>query len=236
MKKLLFTFFVCIQFSIIYAQSFDFKYNTKTDLNSDGVIDEIMLKSNESSNDFVLTINGKKITGNLGDQIDGMVVVDINKSDKFKEIAVHSPGPSDDDVFKLYWYNGTEIIALNELSRWPEFPGNGIVYVKNWEGFWTSNDKYRLDNTTRKLIHVEQFAYYIGLKITIKKGFKIFKEKDLKNEVALLNDNSEIEIILCDKKGYDYDDYKYLIKSGTGLLGWSNFKSMEGCIDLPMAD
>lgn len=237
MKQLLQIFLVFFPFVFTCGQGFEFRYEAQTDLNSDGKTDNITVKSIDETFDYILNVNGKDIRGNLGEEpIDGFTVIDINKWDAYREIAVHTPGPSDDDIFMLYWYDGSEIIAMNMLSRWPEFKGNGIVYVKGWEGFWAPLDKYKLDDASRKLIHIEQFAYYVGLKIKINKGFNIFREKELINEVALLSDNSEIEIILCDRKGYDYYDYRYLIKSSTGLLGWSDYRSMEPCITLPSAD
>ena len=237
MKQLLKICLAFFPFVFAQGQNFDFKYEEQIDLNADGKLDDIRVERMDETFDFVLRVNGEEIKGNAGEEpIDGFIIVDINKWDAYKEIAVHTPGPSDDDIFMLYWYDGADIIAMNRLSRWPEFKGNGIVYVKGWEGFWSPLEKYKLDDASRQLVHVEQFAYYVGLKIKINKGFKIFREKELIHEVALLREHSEIEIMLCDKKGHDYYDYRYLIKSSTGLLGWSDFKSMEPCMALPTAD
>ena len=162
MKRLIITLVFLFPLVLIKGQSIEFKYEEKVDLNSDGKIDDIKIKSNNESLDYILTINGKEVKGNLGDDpIDGFIIVDINKRDKYKEIAVHTPGPSDDDIYMLYWYDGSEIIAMNQLSRWPEFKGNGFVYVKGWEGFWAPLDKYVLDSASRKLVRVEQYAYYM---------------------------------------------------------------------------
>jgi hypothetical protein len=67
-------------------------------------------------------------------------------------------------------------------------------------------------------------------------GFRMHREKDMLDEVALLSNKSEIEIILCDKKGYAFYDYRYLIKSGSGLLGWSDYKTISGHVSLHTAD
>ncbi len=125
---------------------------------------------------------------------------------------------------------------MNHLSRWPEFKGNGIVYLNDWVGFWSCRDKYVLDYSERKLKHVDQFAYFVGKQIKIEKGFKIYREKELVNEVAMLEDNSEIELILCDKVNREFFEHRYLIKSQSGLLGWANFKSINENSILPMAD
>lgn len=236
MKLNILIFINLISFCTI-GQNLDLKFQDKIDMNSDSKIETISVKQiNSDSYKYRLTINESEIDGNLNEEIDGFLVIDINKWDKYKEIAVHTSGPSNDDVYMIYWYDGKNILFMDTLARWPEFIGNGIVYLNNWEGFWSPREKYQLDNLTRKLIHFEQPAYYVGFKTKINKGFNIYLDKDLKIEVATLADSSEIEIILCDKKGKTYFDYLFLIKSATGLVGWADFKSFSNNIDLPMAD
>jgi hypothetical protein len=217
------------------AQELELHYQLKADLNSDNVSEQISLISYDN-NDFKLKINNEEFTGNIGDPVDGFVLIDINKWDAYKEIAVHTPGPSDDDIYLVVWYDGERIIQMGRLSRWPVFKGNGIVYVDGWEGFWTRRDKYQLDNARRELICVDQYAYYVGLTVEVSKGFRIYRDQEFKNEVALLSDGSEIEIVLCDNKGYQYLEYRYLIKSSSGLLGWTNYETLQKNATLPLAD
>ena len=235
MKDTILTILMLFGLINLCAQDLDLKYKLKIDLNADTKAEQIYLES-LFNNDFKLKINDKELIGNIGDPVDGFMLIDINKWDKYKELAVHTAGPSDDDIYMIYWYDGKNIVPMDELSRWPKFLGNGIVYVNDWEGFWSPRDKYKLDDTTRKLVRIEQPAYYLGIKTKIKTGFKIYLDKDLKSEVALLADNSEIEILLCDMKDKDYFNYLYLIKSSSGLIGWADFRSFKDKIDLPMAD
>ena len=227
MKKISLILFVAVVgFSSLYAQNFIF--STTVDLNSDNKTEIVKVENTDNLHEFRLTIDNNEILGKYEDgDTDGFKVIDINTRDKYKEIAVHTPGSSSDDVYMIYWYNGKEIIFMDRLARWPTFNGNGIIYLNNWEGFWSSRDKYRLDDTSRKLIRIEQFAYYVGDTVKVKKGFVIYKEKELINKVALLSDGSEIMLILCDKTNQRYFDYTYLIKSKSGLLGWSNFKQIS---------
>ena len=213
-------------FSALKAQ--DLAFSASVDLNSDNIKETVTLEKTENPFEFRLTIENETVLEKFEDgDPDGFKVIDINKYDKYKEIAVHTTGSSDDDEYMIYWYNGKEIIFMDRLSRWPTFKGNGIVYVDGWVGFWTDRDKYVLDDTDRKLKLVEQFAYYVGVTIKVKKGFKIFKEKKLINEVALLSEDSEIVLILCDKENQLFYEHKYLIKSKSGLLGWADFKTIE---------
>jgi hypothetical protein len=84
---------------------------------------------------------------------------------------------------------------------------------------------------------VPQFAYYVGVKATVKNNFPIFKDKELKEKVALLSKNSEIEILVCDMDYREWNDHIYLMKSKSNLIGWASnqdiYKNLEG---LPLAD
>ena len=227
MKKIALILLVAVVgFSTLNAQNFIF--STTVDLNSDNKSEIVKVENTDNSYEFRLTINNNEILGKYEDgDTDGFKVIDINTRDKYKEIAVHTPGSSSDDEYVIYWYDGKKIIFMDRIARWPTFKGNGIVYLDNWVDFWSSRDKYILDDTNRRLIHIEQFAYYVGVTVKVKKGFVIYKEKDLINKVALLSEGSEIMLILCDKTDKKYFDYTYLIKSKSGLLGWSDFKQIR---------
>ncbi len=212
-------------FKTVSAQ--DFIFFTVIDLNSDNKTELINVETTDNPNEFKLTIDNKTVLAKFDDgDTDGFQIIDINNTDAYKEIAVHTTGSSDDDEYMIYWYDGENIIFMDHLSRWPTFNGNGIVYVDGWEGFWSSRDKYVLDDTSRKLNLIEQFAYYVGVTAKVKNTFEIYKEKDLINKIALLKEGSEIELILCDKTNKEYFDYKYLIKSNSGLLGWAEFRNI----------
>ena len=227
MKKVMLTFFI-VSLLVNTLTSQDFITSTILDLNSDNKTEIVKVETTENPYEFRLIIEGQEILGNFENgETDGFKIIDINTADDYKEIAVHTFGSSSDDEYMIYWYNGKEIVFMDHLSRWPTFNGNGIVYVNNWVDFWSCRDKYVLDNTNRKLNHIEQFAYYVGITVKVKNAFTIYKEKYLINNVALLSVGSDIVMILCDKNYKDYYDYRYLIKSESGLLGWADFKQIE---------
>ncbi len=218
------------------AENFIFK--STTDLNGDGVSEEISLANIDETAEFYLEISGEKIQGKFDEEpSDGFIIIDIDQYDNYKEIAVHTPGPSSDDEYFIYWYNGEAIQKIAHLSRWPKFLGNGIVYVDGWMGFWQCRDKYILNDSTRELERIPQFAYYVGVKATVKNSFPIFKDKELKEKVALLSKNSEIEILVCDMDNREWNEHIYLIKSKSNLIGWASnqdiYNNLEG---LPLAD
>jgi len=234
MKSKILLFFLFYSFSLM---SFELFQQAEIDLNFDGKKESISTKTFDDGSSYLLYINELKIKGKFEDgECDGFAIFDIDTSDKYKEIAVHTPGPSDDDVYVFYYYDGKAIYKMGELSRWPKINGNGIVYVKDWMGFWEKNDKYVLNKQTRKLDKIPQEFYYVGVKATVKKSFPIYKTREFKDVVANLKENSEITILVCDVSE-DFLKYSYLIKSETNLIGWCRgpvlFEHAQG---LPLAD
>lgn len=255
MKALMITFlFTSLAIKGLVAQ--DYVFSIKTDLNSDNQPETIKLEKTGINFGYKLTINNQESLGTFKmEETDGFKVIDIDTQDKYKEIAVHSSGPGDDmsdNVIFIYWFNGKEIFLIDQLNGQATFNENGIIYLDNWEGFWTSRDKYILDKNSRNISFGRPFGYYVGVKAKVKTSFTIFQEQALKNKVAVLNVGSDIEILLCDKDEHRYinDDgsieytgvtessrYKYLIKSQSGLLGWISNKDISESIEgLPWAD
>lgn len=237
--KILKTFLVVfILISASQTFSYDFLKNIKVDLNSDGKIDTVSLSISQDGMKYTLSINDSKTEGKFEDgECDGFAVFDIDSSDKYKEVAVHTPGPSDDDIYVFYWYDGKSILKMGELSRWPEIKGNGIVYVKDWMGFWQKTEKYILDKESRKLVKVPQEFYYVGIEASVDKTFPIYKTRDFNDVVANLKEKSKILIILCEPPLQDFQKNRYLIKSETNLLGWCDEKTLlEKVSNLPLAD
>ncbi len=217
------------------------------DLDNDGTIDNVFLSDIRESGDFVLNVNriarkGKLLEG----EADGFLIVDIDATDRYKEISVHTPGPSDDDEYLFYWYDGKSLMEMGRLSRWPEFVGNGIVLVDGWMGFWKKREKYVLDKTTRTLHRVPQELYHVGVEATVRESFPIFHSRKHSDIVARVRPGSKVLLLACDPspecktpKG-EVDDYYcdwYLIRSVTGLTGWARLRSFWNKVEgLPWAD
>ncbi len=203
---------------ISYSQ---FSYSKYLDLNSDNSLDEVKLSGDDM--DYTLTINGISIKGSFDvEGMNGFEIIDIDKNDLFKEIAIHASGPSDDDVYNIYWFNGKQIFFIKSLDQNPTFKGNGFVYNDSWQGFWMKRDKYSLNKKTHKLNLVPQFAYYVGIKdIVVNDWFAIYSDKNMTKKIATLSKKSKIEILLCEtNNSKDENDYLYLVKSKSKLVGW----------------
>jgi hypothetical protein len=230
---------ICIQGSASRTFGAEFVWSTQEDLNGDGNIEDIMLSTNTEPGVFVLKIGTCSTKGKFESTLedtDGFIIVDIDEADTYKEVAVHTPGPSDDDEYLIFWYDGKTIKEVGYVSRWPVFYGNGIVNVDAWMGFWSMREKYVLDKKLRILQRVPQEFYYVGVDAEVIETFPIYKTRGASHVVANLRPKSECLILVCDPSPVQYGDDWYLIKSTTGLVGWTQEKTMYDKLILPWAD
>lgn len=204
-------------------------WNAKVDLNGDGKPETIRLVKLEAGR-FRLHINQDTFEGTLGGEVEGFYIADVNKSDKYREVVVYTPGPSDDDEHVFFWFDGKRIHKMGHLMRWLKFLGNGIVLADDWMGFWTITRKYVLTKD-RKLVEVPQEFYYVGVTGKVSKPLTLYRTRQTKQVLATLRVGSNAEIILSDGKGW------YLVKSENRLLGWAKEESLlESISNLPFAD
>jgi hypothetical protein len=228
-----------ILFSFSWSSGTEFVTSAQEDLNGDGNIEDIILSDISELGDFTLRIGSFTTKGKFSTEMeaaDGFIIVDIDESDKYKEVAVHTPGPSDDDEYVIFWYDGKSIKEMGYVSRWPLFYGNGIVNVDGWMGFWSIREKYVLDKKSRTLQQVPQEFYYVGVEAEVRETFSIYKTRGASHVVANLKPKSECLILVCDPSPAQYGDDWYLIKSTTGLVGWAQEKTIYDKLMLPWAD
>jgi hypothetical protein len=217
--------------------------DAREDLNGDGVLDTVSIARNPGLGEFTLFVNEKPTAGRLTDSdVDGFVIVDVNKSDPYREIAVMTYGESDDYEYQLYRFDGVVTTKIGGFFGVPSFSGNGIVLVDEWMGFWALKEKYVLDNSSGKLRQVPQELYFVDVNATVRESFPVYKTRDGRSVVANTLPNSRILIIACDPsprcpESGDYFCDWYLIKTVTGLVGWVRLESLsERVVSLPWAD
>ncbi len=227
--KILFLVLLISNFHLFAFDSTIIKKSTKADLDGDGRLNKISLSvypDAENPSKFILKINSVTISG-LFDSIEdskyiqkefGMKIIDINKYDKFKEIVIfYDGGRYDLKNYHLYSFDGHSIQKmLDPIPMLPKYKGNGIVLVDQWRYFWTKREKYILNPKTRKLDIVPQELYYVGVEARVKVMFPIYKTKSGSKIMANLKPKSIVLILAYNTNGW------YLIKCGSGLIGWTN--------------
>ena len=202
--------------------------STSADLDGDGKPEAISVQWAEGDAQFVLKVGGSTLRGKTNEaEVRGVSVVDIDGGDKWKEVAVHLGFTDDDHRSIVYGFDGKALKELGSTHALTEARGNGIVLSDTWMGFWNRREKYALDRKAWKLNPVPQELYFVGAEATVKKSFPIVRSSKDKAVVANLAEGSKIQVLAAMPVGPKEPDFWYLVKSSTGLLGWTRTQNLS---------
>jgi hypothetical protein len=208
--------------------------SASVDLNGDGKPEALALSVDEAKEEFVLKAGTSTVRGPIGGSTpSGFVVVDLDSSDKRKEVSVHTGQTDSDKREYLYAFDGKTLKPLGSVPSLTEARGNGIILSDSWQGFWNRRDKYAYDAKAGKVSEVPQELYAVDVEATVKQSFPLARSRTDKTAVATLAQGSKIEILAAAPVGKG--DYLYLVKSSTGLLGWATSKDLMAKAELPLA-
>jgi len=209
----------------------------KWDFDGNGKPEEAVLSKITEDGYFTLSVGSVLIRGKLENgEADLVKAVDIDSSDRKREIAVHTSGPSDDHEWLLYRFDGKNLAEIGRIFGSCDITGNGIILSEQWMGFWIRKEKFVLDDATKKLKAVPQQFYFVGVEAKVKKSFPIFRTRTSKEVVANLMEGSTVLFVVSDLSSGEYGDEWYLIKSKTGLLGWARIAAIQENVEgLPWA-
>jgi hypothetical protein len=211
--------------------------STSADLDGDGKPEAISLQWNQGDSQFVLKVGATTVRGKVDDtEVLGVSIVDLDGSDKWKEVVVHMGVVYSDASRAVYGFDGKAVKELGRVNALTETRGNGIVLSDTWMGFWARREKYVLERKAWKLNHVPQELYHVGAEATVKKSFPLARSRTDKAVVANLAPDSKIQVLAASPVSPNSRDFWYLVKSSTGLLGWTRSKDLaEKTEGLPWA-
>ena len=197
------------------------KYQASADLNGDGKIDKITL-SFTSEYQYTLMINDISIKGE-GENVNKKIyIVDLNKKDKIKEVAIEEDGPSDDYATTFYYYNGKKIIKAGvvggKCASNKTIKNNGIVIATSRFSVlqtWFYDDEFKL-NSKHMLTHVTKKWYKANYKQVVKllKPLKLYKDMKSKSLLTTLKIGDSVQILGSDDKAW------CVVKTKQGAQGW----------------
>jgi len=184
------------------------------------------------SDHFILHVDKAEVQ--IYGEFDGLAIVDIDRSDRYKEIDIRTYGGSDIVDHNIYWYDSKSIQKLADLSSKTDYKGNGIVLNRWWTCYVSITDKYVMDKRPRKLVLVPQEMYYIGKQHKVLRSFPIYYSRQNKSVVANVEPNSAITVLVyvlnqVDPKNPEKHDVMkewFLIKTQSGLLGWVQLQTL----------
>ncbi len=137
--------------------------------------------------------------------------------------VIFSQGPSCDPHFSLYDIEEDEWVAYipgGELY----LPGGDKIYsVGHTNSYFKMRRKFQF--VDGKFEEVEPQFYYVGLETKTLNPITLYTSKTMKEEIARLPADYEIEVLIAEKP-IDYrSEWKYLIKTKLGLVGWTHISS-----------
>lgn len=127
-------------------------------------------------------------------------------------------GASADPEFEIYKKNGKKIGSITCLDFY--ITETGAIYTSgHTNSMFDKRRKFQILNDT--ILEVQQPFRYIGLKGRTLKPITLYQDKIGKGIVAQLPAKYEIEILLSESTGKDFDtEQNYLVKTEFGLIGW----------------
>ncbi|WP_257446944.1 hypothetical protein [Archangium lipolyticum] len=209
--------------------------STSADLDGDGKPEAISIQWKEGDSQFVLKVGAATLRGKADDtEVHGVTVIDIDGGDKWKEVSVHTGLTDSDASSTIYGFDGKALRELGRVRALSEVRGNAIVLSDSWMGFWNRREKYALDRKAWKLTLVPQELYYVGVETSVKQSFPIVRSRTDSAPVANLAQSSKILVLAASIGPKDKEPW-YLVKSSTGLLGWTRQRDLAEKTDLPWA-
>lgn len=200
------------------------------DLDGNGIQDKIILECQPGGNDFTLTVNDISVSGQ-GDNLDGYFkIIDIDTTDKLKEISISESGPSSDEKTTFYFYDGKELMFIGKIqgsNSSIKILGNGKV-IANTRGkilqTWFYEEPYKLSEL-HMLERMSQELYQMNSKVRVQKQLGLFISRISSEIDIVLQEGEEIIILSSDDKNW------CLVENSKGERGWfavDNFDQIRG--------
>ncbi|MFH0778592.1 MAG: hypothetical protein V2A71_08180 [Candidatus Eisenbacteria bacterium] len=209
------------------------------DLDGDGRLDYLTVVcfgkpgAHAEYHGFVVAVNGMTIEGS-GSYLDGKIeIVDIDSTDKFKEIAIPESGPSDDYGVHVVRYAGRVPAILGHVPGalyWNNevvFDGSGVV-KGSCRGrildTWFSRCEFRLGESGQ-LVSIPKDLYEMNRRVKLKVDLPIQKSRSDTTRVAVLREGDSAVILQTDNEKW------CLIEGKGGTKGWfevENYVTVRG--------
>jgi hypothetical protein len=203
------------------------------DINGDGKLDKIEYTALMKSGKITLKINNSEIKLETNHPSSDFNIVDINRSDTYKEIDIFKEGLSDDPSSKFFIYNGTRIIEIGEIfADYYSLDGQSkvITYLDKISLFypninvgWTEMGidhkfNYKTINKSSFINKQYQIAYTMD---SDNVPWRIYESSDFSYDakpLALVNKGEAVTIIDVIRQGEREIGFKVKLENGTE--GW----------------
>jgi hypothetical protein len=202
-----------------------------SDLNGDGTVDTITLTAlGEDCHAYTLQVNKVKIAA-MGSSIEPMFnIVDIDLSDRYKEIAISEYGPSGDIATIFYYYDGAQLQQMGKIGGFyglsplyghldwckVEIDGSGTVSGRS-RGLilhtWFYREQFKL-SSRRVLQPVPQDLYEMNAAVEVLTEIPLRKSRTDPAIALTLQKGEKVTIVASDNQEW------CLVRNAAGETGW----------------
>ncbi|MBC8488762.1 MAG: hypothetical protein H8D45_22285 [Bacteroidetes bacterium] len=219
-------------------------YNKAVDnLEGKGEADKIELTLIEDDYDysnFVLTINNDTVSGKHSYNVSGFLIIDLDTTDNFKEVAVYTQNANGPDEYIIYKYDNW-ITEIGRINSYATFPGNKEIIVDTEMMFWTKTDTVLYDTEFEVLKHYPKEFYYINMEAKVLESFSLYSDRENFISVTELKPKDRVTIVKCDTSPFCEDELSssfelcdwYQVKIESGRTGWVQLKTFLDKLELP---
>lgn len=198
-----------------------------------------------SNSEWVLRLNGREFRGPREAEPERirLRVVDLKRGDGRRELAVHDPGPSDDDSWTYFAVWRGKPARLGTVANWPTVRGDGTLEVRRFQDFWETTDRYRYDQSRQRLVWHPRRTYPLDIVATAAQGVRVARRPGDVEAQLVLARGTRLRLIAAARRGKlsgpparDFRQFDYRVRfveggrTRTGWIGSAGIQSLNGLI------
>ena len=212
------------------------------DLDGKGGVDIIELALIEEDYDFskfILTINKDSVSGKHSYNVSGFLIIDLDTTDNYKEVAVYTQNANGPDEYIIYKYDNW-INEIGRINSYASFPGNKEIIVDTEMMFWTKTDTVLYDTEFEVLKFYPKEFYDINIKAKVLEPFSLYSDRENFITIIDLKPKDRVTVMKCDTSPFCNDESSnsfelcdwYQVKIESGRTGWVQLKTFLDKLEL----
>ena len=213
------------------------------DLDRKGGVDIIELTLIEEDYDFSnfkLSINKDSVSGKHSYNVSGFLIIDLDTTDKYKEVAVYTQNANGPDEYIIYKYDNW-ITEIGRINSYATFSGNKEIIIDTEMMFWTKTDTVLYDTEFEVLMYYPKEFYDINIEAGVLEPFSLYSDRENFLSIIDLKPKDKVTIIKCDTSPFCEDESSnsfelcdwYQVKLESGITGWVQLKTFLNKLELP---
>lgn len=212
--------------------------SARVDLDGDGRREHIRLRpvkyrlNNRWENSKYRLLVNEQVIWDWGNNTRGFYIANIDRRDRYKEIIVSSSDGSDWASERLFAFMGKRIRRVNrEPLSSLTFKGNGFVTTWGWQGFWGSEETYRLNEQHTLTWLPRRFYPVRGALVSprLLKPMALHQYQQINTLIRMLPAGLPVKITRSDLRDW------YEVRAPHGTRGWVTLEELQDHLKVTMA-